>query len=248
MVSLQAALKSAIQIVFQLEDSELAAEPLPDRDTRNVLLFFEAAEGGAGVLRRMVDEPEKLAEVAREALNLCHYDPITGEELDWPPNKERCEAACYDCLMSYGNQRDHRHLDRKEIRDFLLELTRVHVEVGHELSDRETHHQRLLSQCESDLERQWLKMVFDSGLRLPSHAQKLVADCTTRPDFLYEEQYVAIYVDGPAHEFPERKDRDRQQQECLEDRGWTVIRFGHKDNWKIVVARYEHVLGGGSRL
>jgi len=30
---------------------------------------------------------------------------------------EDCEAACYDCLMSYGNQRDHKHLDRKLIKD-----------------------------------------------------------------------------------------------------------------------------------
>ena len=53
MASLQAALKNAIQIVFQLEDSELAAEPLPDANNRRVILFYEAAEGGAGVLRQL---------------------------------------------------------------------------------------------------------------------------------------------------------------------------------------------------
>ena len=61
MTSLQAALKRAIEVRYQLEDNELAVEPLPDSFNRRLLLFYEAAEGGAGVLRRLVDEPEALA-------------------------------------------------------------------------------------------------------------------------------------------------------------------------------------------
>lgn len=57
MPSLQAALKSAIQVCFQLEESELAAEPLPTRKNRNLLLFYESAEGGAGALRRLLEGP-----------------------------------------------------------------------------------------------------------------------------------------------------------------------------------------------
>jgi hypothetical protein len=37
MASLQAALKRAIQVHFQLEDTELAAEPLPDSTNRRRL-------------------------------------------------------------------------------------------------------------------------------------------------------------------------------------------------------------------
>ncbi|OGO32969.1 MAG: hypothetical protein A2Z16_04630, partial [Chloroflexi bacterium RBG_16_54_18] len=102
MASLQAALKAAIQVRYQLEDDELAAEPLPFADQRRLLLFYESAEGGAGVLRRLLESPEAFAEVAQEALRLCHFDPATGEDLRRAPNaKEDCEAACYDCLMSY---------------------------------------------------------------------------------------------------------------------------------------------------
>ena len=62
------ALKCAIQIHYQFEDNELAAEPLPDEKHRHLLLIYEATEGGAGALRRLLDEPEALSEVAREAL------------------------------------------------------------------------------------------------------------------------------------------------------------------------------------
>ena len=61
MASLQAALKNAIQVDFQLEDTELAAEPLPGTGNRRYLLLYESAEGGAGVLRRLVEDTMALA-------------------------------------------------------------------------------------------------------------------------------------------------------------------------------------------
>ena len=74
MASLQAALKRAIEREYQLEDNELAAEPLPDVDNRQQLLFYEAAEGGAGVLSHLVEDAEALRKVARAALEICHFD------------------------------------------------------------------------------------------------------------------------------------------------------------------------------
>jgi hypothetical protein len=54
MVSLEAALKHAIQLTYQLEDNELATELLPVGDAPRVLLIYESAEGGgaAAVARR----------------------------------------------------------------------------------------------------------------------------------------------------------------------------------------------------
>ncbi|RRR68803.1 MAG: DEAD/DEAH box helicase [Candidatus Viridilinea halotolerans] len=80
MASLQAALKHAIQVVYQLEDNELAAEPLPSAEKRRVILFYESAEGGAGVLSRLLDDAGALARVAQEALRICHFNPETGAD------------------------------------------------------------------------------------------------------------------------------------------------------------------------
>jgi hypothetical protein len=47
------ALERGIEAGFQLEDSELSSELLPDPGHRGRALFVESAEGGAGVLRRL---------------------------------------------------------------------------------------------------------------------------------------------------------------------------------------------------
>ena len=105
----------------------------------------------------MLDQPDALTEVAREALRLCHFDPATGADVRRAPGaKEDCEAACYDCLMSYYNQMDHELLDRQLIREVLLELTSSTVKASPMTVNRAEHLRRLKALCESDLEREWL--------------------------------------------------------------------------------------------
>jgi very-short-patch-repair endonuclease len=93
------------------------------------------------------------------------------------------------------------------------------------------------------LELEWLDFIETRTLILPSHAQKLIENCHTRPDFYYEKDGVAIYVDGPHHEFASRMERDADQTECMEDTGYTVIRFGVKDDWDSIIAKNPHVFG-----
>ncbi len=242
--SLAAALKRATQVEFELEENELIAEPLPDPENRQTILIYEAAEGGAGVLRRLVDEPDALRRVAREALDLCHFDRENGtDQRRAPGSREDCEAACYDCLMSYGNQGDHTLLDRQAIRDMLLTLASASVEAAPGERPRGAHLDGLARQAASDLERRWLTYVQERGLRLPSRAQVRVEACRTRPDFFYDESQTAIYVDGPHHQYPDRRERDRTQSDAMEDAGYTVIRFGAEQDWAEPIARYPHVFG-----
>jgi superfamily II DNA/RNA helicase len=120
------ALERGVEAAFQLEDSELSSEELPDTGCRGRTLFIESAEGGAGALRRLVDEPGALRLAARTALMIMHFDPDTGEDQAAQAagrGEEACLRACYDCLLSYRNQSWHRLIDRHRVRDLMLALS-----------------------------------------------------------------------------------------------------------------------------
>jgi superfamily II DNA/RNA helicase len=134
LATVQHALLRGLEAVFQLEEGEILAEPMPIRDERSGVLLYEATEGGAGVLTRLVAEPALLAEVARNALEIMHFalggddSPAAADSLDDVANTS-CVAACYRCLMSYYNQPDHELLDRRDVdaRTLLLRLARSHT-------------------------------------------------------------------------------------------------------------------------
>jgi very-short-patch-repair endonuclease len=244
MASLQSALKNAIQLEYQLEDNELAAEPLPSADIRNQVLFYEAAEGGAGVLKNLIEDPQALSRVARCALELCHYNPETGDDYGHASGaSENCEAACYDCLMSYGNQRDHKLLDRKAIKDLLQKYVQTIVKASPVECSRAEHLEQLKRLCDSSLEIRWLEIVETCNFRLPSYAQHLITTCHTKPDFYYANSHTAIYIDGPIHQYPDRQKRDDNQTETMEDQGFTVIRFKSNDNWEAIFKKYPNIFG-----
>ncbi|WP_229839039.1 DEAD/DEAH box helicase [Deinococcus piscis] len=245
MATLMSALKNAVQLAYQLEDSELAAELLPgSREPRQILLY-EASEGGSGVLQDLVFRSGALGEVARCALGLLHFDPETGRDQGQAPHAaERCEAACYDCLMTYGNQTFHEWLDRFAVRDLLLSLR----EAGVLLADRdgEGHLETLLAACGSELERAWLQFLQVEARRLPSHAQPLISDHYVRPDFAYAAEAAVIFIDGPHHQLPGQASIDVRKREELELAGYTVITFTHdQSEWPATLARYAFIFGEG---
>lgn len=248
LASLQAALKNAIQVRYQLEDSELSAEALPDRNHRNLILFYESSEGGAGALKRLLSCPEELSAVAGEALRLCHFDPDNNWEDRGGPEgiEERCEAACYHCLMSYGNQLDHELLDRQKIRELLIKIAHSKADISASSDTRPKHLEKLLKLCDSKLEKDWLTFLEEHSLHLPTKAQYFLEACNTRPDFFYNNQNAgqyAVYIDGPPHDYPDRQRRDAEQESCLEDSGISVIRFHHQSSWEEVVKTFSHVFG-----
>jgi very-short-patch-repair endonuclease len=149
--------------------------------------------------------------------------------------------------MSYGNQPDHKLLDRQIIRETLLAFANATVEVSSAPSTRAEHLAELKTKCESTLETEWLNYLEAKALRLPTAAQKYFPACETRPDFMYEDQFkAAIYVDGPPHDYPERQTRDHQQESMMEDKGFVVIRFRYYDDWDKIVAQYPSLFGVNS--
>jgi very-short-patch-repair endonuclease len=248
MATLQYALKRGIEREFQLEESELIAEPLPGLNRRRAILFYEAAEGGAGVLTRLAADGEALRRVAMRALEICHFRP-QGE--DWAYDRientdSDCEAGCYKCLLSYYNQPEHELIDRRDeqVLRLLCRLTWAGTETGTEGRSFDEQFEELWRLSGSSLERAWLTTVKDTGYQLPARAQRLLADYGTRPDFEYTDAQALIYIDGPHHQHDPQKQLDGAITERLEDAGYTVIRFGLDQSfWPPVFELYPDIFG-----
>lgn len=244
LLSLQSALKTAIQVVFQLEDGELEAEPLPLKAKPKSILFFESSEGGAGALTRLFKEQGAFSKVCEEALRICHFDPETGEDLEKAPGaEEKCGKACYSCLLSYRNQKDHELLDRHGIKDVLMRFGGAVLRVSPGAVEPEEHFQRLMNLCQSNLERKFLSFLRDNLLLLPDEAQLLLEKHHTRPDFSYTDKFAHIYVDGPDHDTPHQRQQDTEIDTRLADAGFTVIRFRYDSDWKAIAAKHRSVFG-----
>jgi very-short-patch-repair endonuclease len=225
LTTLSYSLRRAIQVEYQIEEQEIAVERIgPDRQRR--IILWEAAEGGIGVWERLIEEPTAFPKLARTALGLLHFYDMTGDEVrGWD---ELCPAACYDCLLSYANQLDHRHLDRHRVRDFLLRLARSEpVKPAGRTYDEQ--YAWLLERTDpaSSFERAFLDHLYERKLRLLDFAQHTpVADIFVQPDFYYQRGTapgICIFINGPYHDNPARKEEDRRAREALEDRGYRVI-------------------------
>jgi very-short-patch-repair endonuclease len=250
MATLQYALKRGIEREFQLEESELVAEALPAAENRKALLFYEAAEGGAGVLTRLATDPSAIRRVAARALEVCHFEPagalwIDGEPLDQDPE---CEAGCYRCLLSYYNQPEHELIDRRNpaVLHLLCRLTAAEARKGTEGRTFEEQFDELVRLSGSSLERSWLELVRAHGFRLPDRAQPLIHEHGTRADFAYAHAQALIYIDGPHHQGDRQHELDARITERLEDAGYTVVRFAEdQGRWPAVFAAYPDIFGTG---
>ena len=231
------ALERGIEAAFQLEDSELSSEGLPDQDRRGRALFIESAEGGAGVLRRLVDDPGALRKAARTALEIMHFDPDTGEEDNAAlPDRERCVRACYDCLLSYANQSLHEMIDRHLVRDLMLRLAAAEVEHAYVQDEKSDHPERtvptLPAQPDSP-EGEFVAWLRAAGLREPDAVgEEVFGVC---PDLVYRlpDSNVAVFF----------ADADHESHDVLRDEGWSVILIGPEDDWQQVAGRYPSVFG-----
>jgi very-short-patch-repair endonuclease len=197
-------------------------------------------------LRQLADDPDALPRVAGAALELCHFDRTSGQDLGRAAGaREDCVAACYDCLLSYGNQRDHLILDRHAIRDLLLMLRNAEVQVSPGSLPRAEQVKRLLGLCDSELEKRFVSFLDERRLELPTHAQERLDGLKAKPDFAYAHRGAVIFVDGPPHNFPDVEERDKQATTRLEDAGYHVIRVAHDADWAKIVGDNPSVFGDG---
>lgn len=242
MATLQAALKRGIEMTFQIEESELVAEPLPKGDERRALMFYEAAEGGAGVLTRLASEPASLAQVASSALQLMHYNVPQGEwQLDSLPTLEQtdalgnriCEAGCYQCLLSYFNQPDHENINRRndDVLKLLVALANAQVQSSRAPTSVATQHSA--SNSSDDLLNLWLQALSQVGLRQPDAINVPINNGVVSAAGQYKSVRALVFLEAVPAEL----------HSVLADKGWQVLDFSDVSQWSARFASHADVFG-----
>lgn len=230
--TLMFALERGIEAVFQLEDSELTSEALPDAESQGRFLLVEAAEGGAGVLRRLHSESNGLSRVAAEALRIMHVDPETGDV-----SADACVRGCYRCLLTYGNQTQHEQIDRRQAVPFLMELAKsITVATAETETHSLTASDRLIApelHPEAPQAAALVQYLLDVGLRSPSRIDS-EAD-GVQVDLIYDSERAVVVAESAGH--------PRADADLLAFSGWQVIQLDESGDFEQLVANHPSVFG-----
>jgi hypothetical protein len=242
MATIQAAIKRGIEQTFQIESSELVVEGLPTPQERRSLLLYEAAEGGAGVLNRLATDRTQLAQVARLALSVMHYEmpegSFTKDDLKDTAGAQagekalHCEAGCYQCLLSYYNQPDHEIIDRRNAAalSFLVSLANGTVEPFH----LEVPGQKNPTDGSPDSITQWLAEITRLGLRQPDKLALPINGDEATADAAYQAARVLIFLSPPT----------AATIAYAQDRGYTVIVFPpDMMSWPAIFSSHAAIFG-----
>lgn len=232
MATLQAALKRGIELVFQIEESELVAEPLPTQSDRKALLFYEAAEGGAGVLTRLATESNALAQVASKALELLHHhqpngpwtmDGLPALEIKRNDGSSICEAGCYQCLLSYFNQPDHEHINRRDpsALGLLVSLANARVVPQEDIALEAPSAKIGPAEGNADLHTRWLSALLAAGFRQPDDGPLNVLGGRGQAAARYKATRTLVTLQ------PLPSDAAAE----LADLGWTVLDMSDPAHW-----------------
>jgi len=227
-LTLQYALKQAIENVFQIESREIGATLIGDPERPNILLY-ESSEGSLGVLSQFVDDPSTFNKVISEAIHLCRFD-----------NSDYTEPASYDDLLSYYNQRDHQKINRFLIKDALekLKICKIEIISNPAFRDYNEHYQHLLKSFDpsSSTELEFLGYLYKHGYRLPDKAQQYMEGIYSQPDFFYEPD-IHVFCDGKPHDDPKVRKHDKEVRQAIRNKGEQVIVYYYKDQIESVIKK-----------
>ncbi|NLO03856.1 MAG: hypothetical protein GX126_16320 [Bacteroidales bacterium] len=237
-ITLMYALKRAIENYFQIEANEIGATVMGESDIPN-LLIYEASEGSLGVLSQIVDNPATYKAVMQEAFNFLFLKD--GAEVP----EEDLSPASYDDLLSYYNQIHHQSINKNYIRESLRLLKDSEVEVltSRSFTSYDEQYQALQAARDpnSSTEDQFLKHLYNKGLRLPDEAQPIIPDMFVRPDFLYSPN-ICIFCDGTPHDDPVIKRDDMKKRKALNDDGkYQVLTWYYKESLEDFLERRSDV-------
>ena len=226
-ITLQHALKRAIENVFQIESNEVGVITVGETDSPNILIY-EAAEGSLGILSQFVENIEVFHQIINQAIEVCRFD---DESYKGP--------ASYDDLLSYYNQRDHKIIDRHLIADALqkLRICTLEIQTNTDFNNYDDQYQSVIKNIDptSSTELKFIEYLYNNGLRLPDAAQKRVDGLYVQPDFYYHPR-IWVFCDGTPHDDPAIKADDEAKRQAIMAMGDEVWVYYYKDTLAEIIA------------
>ena len=230
--TLKEVILQSILLTFNMSERELGGIVLPVADSKeSTIVIYETEEGGIGALKALITNPVRYNRFLNMMAELIHIKDIeSGEEYEDP-----CKRACYNCLLGYWNQRDHRYLNRVLVKPLIQTLHKSKIE-NISIDPIEAQLERLKNLIgtglDSLLEKRVLEHMVKMKIQLPEHAQYTIpgkdpstgnAYIISVPDYYYEKpKNLCVFVDGPPHNKPEVKEDDEKKRKKLRQKGYGI--------------------------
>ncbi|MHA1338826.1 MAG: DEAD/DEAH box helicase [Promethearchaeota archaeon] len=218
-------------LTYNLDESEINGFIKPIHGSENFsIVIFETEDGGTGILKSLLNtNTTQFEKFINNMFNIIHLQ--TNPPYNETP--DACVSACYNCLLSFRNQHEHKYLNRRIVIPLIKKLKNselIKVESKEKLTDIDS----LLEKCDSELEKKVLHVIEKLKLPLPTDGQKIYYENDVpivKADFYYQLQNNEIYVfvDGPPHSQDYVEESDKRKREKLERKGYSVVELDFKD-------------------
>ena len=198
----------------------------------------------AGVLTQLAGDPLALAQVARLALGMMHFDlppdeawtveGLTAHERRGLDGQRICEAGCYRCLLSYFSQPDHKHISRRDAHALTLLVALANAQVVTTPPAPSSAQPSIESEEGADgVLTAWLAELIERRLRQPDATRVSVCEGTATAAAQFKAARALVFLEPLADE----------TRAALADKGWQALDFSDRGQWAAEFAQSPDVFG-----
>ena len=142
----------------------------------------------------------------------------------------QCEAGCYQCLLSYFNQPDHEHINRRNADALKLLVALANAQVQPVANSPATV---AATTSEDELLDVWLSALRQVGARQPDAVNVSVNNGAAIAAAQYKASRALVFLSAV----------DEQTTSVLQDKGWQVLDFADVSQWPQKFAAHVDVFG-----
>ena len=150
-----------------------------------------------------------------------YVDGLPALEVKRNDGSSICEAGCYQCLLSYFNQPDHEHINRRDPDALGLLVALANARVAPHVAPRVDTATPAVPQAAGELRDQWLAALKAAGCRMPDEGPLTVLGGSAQMAAKYAATRTLVALQTPSPE----------TTAALEERGWTLLDMSDSSLW-----------------